>query len=114
MSHLKLVRKKSGEAVKSPLRPSTSSSTSTKAVHFSENLEQIRHFLRSKCTASISADSSPTDEAQQYTSTLPDPSKISPCQYTRWEALHTIFIGVHETEISFNSMISTYPRIVKA
>ncbi|KAH8710135.1 putative phosphatase regulatory subunit-domain-containing protein [Phaeosphaeriaceae sp. PMI808] len=86
MSHLKLVRKKSGEAVKSSLRPSTSFSTSAKAVHFSEDLEQSRHFLQSKCTASISADSSPTDEAQNYTLTLPAPSKISPCQYTRWEA----------------------------
>ena len=100
MSHLKLVHKKSGEAVKSSLRPSTSSSTSTKAVHFSENLEQIRHFLQSKCTASISVDSSPTDEAQQYTSTLPDPSKISPCQYTRWEATsHNLHRGSRDRDL---------------
>jgi hypothetical protein len=109
MSQLKLVRKKSGEAVKSSLRPSTSSSTSAKAVHFSEDLEQIRHFLQSKCTASISADSSQTDEAQKYTSTLPAPSKISPCQYTRWEVisynLHRgsrdrDFVQLHEFHLS--------------
>jgi hypothetical protein len=90
MLHTKLVRKKSGKAVKSALRLSSPSSTTTcgKAVHFSNNLEQTRHFLQSDCTASISADSSPTDQAQQYTSTstLPAQSKISPPQDTRWDA----------------------------
>ena len=87
MLHPKLVRKKSGEAVKSALRlSSSSSSTFAKAVHFSDDLEQTRHFLQRDCTASISAESSPTDEPQQHTSTLPAQSRISPCRYTRWEA----------------------------
>jgi len=49
MLRTQLVRKeKSGEAFKLALRPSFSSSstTFTKALHFSENLEQTRHFLQ--------------------------------------------------------------------
>ncbi|KAE9987002.1 hypothetical protein EG328_004134 [Venturia inaequalis] len=92
VSHTELVCKKSGKAVKSALRPfSTSSSTVAKAVHFSEKLEQTRHFLQSECTASISADSSPTNKALRNTPTTQ--SKILSCKYTHWK---TAWNNLHE------------------
>lgn len=85
MSYTRLLRRKSGEAVRSAIRPSSPSPRPiAKAVHFSENLEQARHFLQSDCTASIRVGSPNPDEGRKHASTLPTQSNIPPCRYTRW------------------------------
>jgi len=64
-----MVRKKSGELVKSSLktpnrsRPSSVPSTPTfpKAVHFDSHLEHVRHFLNTEKPAAVSAGSSPVE-----------------------------------------------------
>jgi hypothetical protein len=107
MSHTILVCKKSGETVKPALRASsTSSTTFAKAVRFSENLEQIRHFLQSNCTASINADSSLTNEAQRNTTALLAQSKISPCKYTCWKmTLNNLYEGSRDGQfVRFQSV----------
>jgi hypothetical protein len=85
---MKLTRKKSGKIIKSALRSSQISSvpaTPTKAVHFNEDLEQVRHFLQNDRTVSISADSSPINE-QKNTLVRPFPSNRSFSQPVQWEA----------------------------
>lgn len=64
-----MVRKKSGEVVKSSLktpnrsRPSSMPSTPTfpKAVHFDSHIEHVRHFLHSEKPSAVSAGSSPVE-----------------------------------------------------
>ena len=66
-----MVRKKSGELVKSSLkpaafkrRPSSMPSTPTypsKAVHFDAHLEHVRHFLQAERPTAVSAGSSPVE-----------------------------------------------------
>lgn len=64
-----LLRKKSGELVKPALRPSSrrrpssmpGTPTFAKAVHFNEEIKQVRHFLQVDRPIAISAGSSPVD-----------------------------------------------------
>jgi hypothetical protein len=64
-----LLRKKSGELVKPALRPSyrrrpssmPGTPTYHKAVHFNENMEQVRHFLQIDRPIAVSAGSSPVE-----------------------------------------------------
>lgn len=66
-----IVRKKSGETVKSSLKLSSlvrhqSMPTTSKMVHFDDNLERVRHFLHSEKPAAVSAQSSPTEERPKF------------------------------------------------
>jgi hypothetical protein len=64
-----LLRKKSGELVKPALRPSSrrrpssmpGTPTFSKAVHFNEDIEQVRHFLQVDRPIAVSAGSSPVE-----------------------------------------------------
>ena len=64
-----LLRKKSGELVKPALRPSSrrryssmpGTPTYSKAVHFNEDIEQVRHFLQVDRPIAVSAGSSPVE-----------------------------------------------------
>lgn len=63
-----MVRKKSGELVRPALRPSSrrpssmpGTPTYTKAVHFKEAIEQVRHFLKVDRPIAVSAGSSPVE-----------------------------------------------------
>lgn len=64
-----LLRKKSGELVKPALRPASrrrpssmpGTPTYAKAVHFNENMEQVRHFLQVDRPMAVSAGSSPVE-----------------------------------------------------
>jgi hypothetical protein len=64
-----LVRKKSGELVKPALRPSSrrrpssmpGTPTFSKAVHFNDDIEQVRHFLQVDRPIAVSAGSSPVE-----------------------------------------------------
>lgn len=64
-----LLRKKSGELVKPALRPPSrrrpssmpGTPTYSKAVHFNEELEQVRHFLHKERPIAVSAGSSPVE-----------------------------------------------------
>lgn len=64
-----LLRKKSGELVKPALRPSyrrrpssmPGTPTFSKAVHFNEDIEQVRHFLQVDKPIAVSAGSSPVE-----------------------------------------------------
>lgn len=64
-----LLRKKSGELVKPALRPSSrrrpssmpGTPTYSKAVHFNEDIEQVRHFLQIDRPIAVSAGSSPVE-----------------------------------------------------
>ncbi|KAI9691718.1 MAG: hypothetical protein M1822_007790 [Bathelium mastoideum] len=65
-----LLRKKSGELVKPALRPSSSrrryssmpgTPTYSKAVHFNEDIEQVRHFLQVDRPIAVSAGTSPVE-----------------------------------------------------
>ncbi|EOA83187.1 carbohydrate-binding module family 21 protein [Exserohilum turcica Et28A] len=64
-----LLRKKSGELVKPALRPSSrrrpssmpGTPTYSKAVHFNEEIEQVRHFLQVDRPIAVSAGSSPVE-----------------------------------------------------
>ncbi|KAF2200902.1 hypothetical protein GQ43DRAFT_472294 [Delitschia confertaspora ATCC 74209] len=64
-----LLRKKSGELVKPALRPSSrrrpssmpGTPTYAKAVHFNEDMEQVRHFLQLDRPIAVSAGSSPVE-----------------------------------------------------
>jgi len=64
-----LLRKKSGELVKPALRPAhhrrpssmPGTPTYAKAVHFGENIEQVRHFLQVDRPIAVSAGSSPVE-----------------------------------------------------
>jgi hypothetical protein len=64
-----LLRKKSGELVKPALRPASRRRPSSmpgtptyhKAVHFNEDMEQVRHFLHSERPIAVSAGSSPVE-----------------------------------------------------
>jgi Carbohydrate/starch-binding module (family 21) len=64
-----LIRKKSGELVKPALRPASrrrplsmpGTPTYSKAVHFNEDIEQVRHFLQVDRPIAVSAGSSPIE-----------------------------------------------------
>jgi hypothetical protein len=64
-----LLRKKSGELVKPALRPPSrrrpssmpGTPTYSKAVHFNEDIEQVRHFLHADRPIAVSASSSPVE-----------------------------------------------------
>lgn len=66
-----LLRKKSGELVKPALRPASrrrpssmpGTPTYSKAVHFNEDIEQVRHFLSVDRPIAVSAGSSPVETA---------------------------------------------------
>ncbi|KAF3915390.1 hypothetical protein AA313_de0207671 [Arthrobotrys entomopaga] len=81
-----MVRKKSGELVKSSLkspnlkrRPSSMPSTPTypKVVHF-DAIEHVRHFLHSERPAAVSAGSSPVESALDHESEYPFPMSDEP------------------------------------
>ncbi|KAL9097403.1 MAG: hypothetical protein Q9165_000298 [Trypethelium subeluteriae] len=67
-----LLRKKSGELVKPALRPSSrrryssmpGTPTYSKAVHFNEDIEQVRHFLQVDRPIAVSAGSSPVETCE--------------------------------------------------
>lgn len=78
----RMVRKKSGELVRSSLksgsrRPASMPSTPvfTKNVKFDRKLEHIRHFLHSEKPAAVSANTSPT---QEYATNSDFPMRFSP------------------------------------
>jgi hypothetical protein len=81
-----MVRKKSGELVKSSLksplhrRPSSMPSTPTfpKAVHFDSHLEHVRHFLQAEQPTAVSADSSPVETEVESEDKFPFPSDHAP------------------------------------
>lgn len=67
----RIIRKKSGETVKSSLKLSSlvrhqSMPTTSKMVHFDDNLERVRHFLHSEKPLAVSASSSPTEERPKF------------------------------------------------
>ncbi|KAI8942020.1 hypothetical protein NX059_000127 [Plenodomus lindquistii] len=97
-----LLRKKSGELVKPALRPPSrrrpssmpGTPTYSKAVHFNEDIEQVRHFLHSERPIAVSAGSSPV-EAYDSESEYPfeeDSSSKTP----EWDIKLANF-PVHET-----------------
>ncbi|VVT58212.1 uncharacterized protein SAPINGB_P006093 [Magnusiomyces paraingens] len=73
-----IIRKKSGERVKSSLklpslvRPCSMPNTPSKMVHFDTNLVHVRHFLNSEKPTAVSADSSPSDERAKFHLRAPD------------------------------------------
>jgi len=84
-----MVRKKSGEIVKSSLksnraRPQSMPSTPTypKVVHFDQHLEHVRHFSRSEKPTAVSAGSSPV-ECYELESEFP--FGPTPRQHFEWE-----------------------------
>lgn len=68
-----LLRKKSGELVKPALRPASrrrpssmpGTPTYSKAVHFNEDIEQVRHFLQVDRPIAVSANSSPVETYEE-------------------------------------------------
>ncbi|EPS38221.1 hypothetical protein H072_7922 [Dactylellina haptotyla CBS 200.50] len=82
-----MVRKKSGELVKSSLkspnlkrRPSSMPSTPTypKVVHFDSHLEHVRHFLHAERPSAVSAGSSPVESNFDTDSEYPFPTSEEP------------------------------------
>ncbi|KAK6341210.1 hypothetical protein TWF696_008296 [Orbilia brochopaga] len=85
-----MVRKKSGELVKSSLkspnlkrRPSSMPSTPTypKVVHFDAHLEHVRHFIHSERPTAVSAGSSPVESNMDTDSEYPFPSDEPPFEW---------------------------------
>ncbi|KAJ6263272.1 hypothetical protein Dda_1833 [Drechslerella dactyloides] len=85
-----MVRKKSGELVKSSLkspnlrrRPSSMPSTPTypKVVHFDSHLEHVRHFIHSERPTAVSAGSSPVESGMDTDSEYPFPSDEPPFEW---------------------------------
>ena len=74
-----LLRKKSGELVKPALRPASrrrpssmpGTPTYSKAVHFNEDIEQVRHFLSVDRPIAVSAGSSPVETAYESENEYP-------------------------------------------
>jgi hypothetical protein len=75
-----LLRKKSGELVKPALRPSSArrryssmpgTPTYSKAVHFNEDIEQVRHFLSVDRPIAVSAGSSPVETTYESENEYP-------------------------------------------
>lgn len=74
-----LLRKKSGELVKPALRPASrrrpssmpGTPTYSKAVHFNEEIEQVRHFLSVDRPIAVSAGSSPVETAYESENEYP-------------------------------------------
>jgi hypothetical protein len=74
-----LLRKKSGELVKPALRPASrrrpssmpGTPTYSKAVHFDEEIEQVRHFLSVDRPIAVSAGSSPVETAHESENEYP-------------------------------------------
>ncbi|KAB8648461.1 hypothetical protein FH972_026119 [Carpinus fangiana] len=70
-----LIRKKSGELVKPAIRPKVrrkpssmpGTPTFSKAVHFNEDIEQVRHFLHSERPIAVSAGTSPVEVFEDET-----------------------------------------------
>lgn len=73
-----IIRKKSGERVKSSLklpslvRPVSMPNTPSKMVHFDTNLVHVRHFLHSERPTAVSANSSPSEERAKFHLRAPD------------------------------------------
>ncbi|KAF2674690.1 hypothetical protein BT63DRAFT_17636 [Microthyrium microscopicum] len=90
---VQLIRKKSGELVRPALRDSShkrrplsapGTPTYPKAVHFNENIEQVRHFLQVDKPSAVSADSSPVetyDSESDYPFGLEMPRKSRPIEW---------------------------------
>jgi hypothetical protein len=86
------VRKKSGELVKPALRSSCSSRSSSangttssrKAVHFSETIEQVRGFLQKDKPSSISAESSPVYPYEDWVDSRLGPNIPSKSGHVEW------------------------------
>ncbi|KAK3076122.1 hypothetical protein LTS18_013860, partial [Coniosporium uncinatum] len=87
-----LLRKKSGELVKPALRPSSrrrpssmpGTPTFSKAVHFNEDMEQVRHFLQVDRPIAVSAGSSPVetlDSETEYPFGYEDGYKAKPVEW---------------------------------
>jgi hypothetical protein len=91
-----LLRKKSGELVKPALRPPSrrrpssmpGTPTYSKAVHFNEDIEQVRHFLHSERPIAVSAGSSPVET---YDSESEYPFEDTPSKTPEWEIKLTNF-----------------------
>lgn len=85
-----LLRKKSGELVKPAIRPSSrrkhssmpGTPTWSKAVHFKDDMEQVRHFLSVDRPIAVSAGGSPVDGMEEETE-FPFGKQAS--QDTEWE-----------------------------
>ncbi|KAF2497331.1 hypothetical protein BU16DRAFT_311409 [Lophium mytilinum] len=87
-----LLRKKSGELVKPALRPTSrrrpssmpGTPTFSKAVHFNEDMEQVRHFLQVDRPIAVSANSSPVetyDSESEYPFGYEDSPKSRPVEW---------------------------------
>lgn len=74
--------KKSGEIIKSALRSSRSTATTSKKVHFNKNLTQIWHFSQGQSN-SIAANTGPINESDSPFRSQPKPSE--------WEVIATNF-----------------------
>lgn len=94
--HIKppLIRKKSGELVKPALRPGGNrrrpssmpgTPTYSKAVHFNEDIEQVRHFLQVDRPIAVSAGSSPAGETYDSESEYPFNGKGPKSKTVEWE-----------------------------
>lgn len=94
--HIKppLIRKKSGELVKPALRPGGNrrrpssmpgTPTYSKAVHFNEDIEQVRHFLQVDRPIAVSAGSSPAGETYDSESEYPFNGKGPKSKAVEWE-----------------------------
>jgi len=88
-----LLRKKSGELVKPALRPASrrrpssmpGTPTYAKAVHFNEDIEQVRHFLQVDRPIAVSAGSSPVEMYESETE-YPFTNDMQPrSRDTEWE-----------------------------
>jgi hypothetical protein len=95
-----LLRKKSGELVKPALRPSSArrryssmpgTPTYSKAVHFNEDIEQVRHFLSVDRPIAVSAGSSPVETT--YESENEYPFEDARAKTPEWEIKLANFPG---------------------
>jgi len=89
-----LLRKKSGELVKPAIRPSSrrrhssmpGTPTYSKAVHFNEDIEQVRHFLQVDRPIAVSAGTSPAEGHEEETDyNFGDAKKQSTTNAVSWE-----------------------------
>jgi len=102
-----LLRKKSGELVKPALRPSSrrrpssmpGTPTYSKAVHFNEDIEQVRHFLQVDRPIAVSAGSSPVET---YDSESEYPFEDTRTKTPEWEIKLTNFpaFDTYERQVS--------------
>jgi hypothetical protein len=98
-----LLRKKSGELVKPALRASSrkrplsapGTPTYPKAVHFNENIEQVRHFLQIDKPSAVSAESSPVEQYESE-SDFPFVEMARKTRTVEWEIKTNFPADTHE------------------